>query len=91
MALSVHIGLLEGAGLIQLHKRLGRMQELSGDYDAAFATYARLEAMGQQLVDQAMTLAALVPQAFVRAVPSAGVDPAQADSLTTRARIWLAS
>ena len=73
------------ADLIQLHTRLGRVYELSGNYDAALATYAQLEGRGDQRGDQAMVLAAITLQAVVRAVPSAGIDPVQADRLTTRA------
>jgi len=71
--------------LIDLHTRLGRVHELNGDFDAALATYARLEASGVRTGDQHMLLAAIILQTIVRAVPSAALDVAQADSLTTRA------
>ncbi len=73
------------ADWIDLHTRLGRVYELAGNYPAALATYAKLEALGAQRDDQSMVLAAITPQAVVRAVPSAAVDPVQADQLTTRA------
>jgi tetratricopeptide (TPR) repeat protein len=73
------------ADLIQLHTRLGRVYELGGNYDAALAAYAQLEVKGDQRGDQAMVLAAITLQAVVRALPSAGIDPVQADRLTTRA------
>jgi hypothetical protein len=71
--------------LVDLYTRLGRVQELSGNFDAALTSYGQLEALGVERGDPHIVLAAVILQAVVRAVPSAALDPIQADHLTMRA------
>jgi tetratricopeptide (TPR) repeat protein len=53
----------------------GRVLEISGLHDEALAGYLELEALGERLSEPRFVLAALMPQAALRATPSPMYDP----------------
>lgn len=73
------------AQLTHLFSAYGRALEMSGQYDAALQTYARMEALARERGDQRMELAALVARGTVHSAPTSRFDPEQAQALADAA------
>ena len=71
--------------LIDLHRKLGRIRELSSDFDGALATYGELEQAANARNDQRLKLAALLAQATIFAAPTSHTDAARAEALAHEA------
>jgi len=71
--------------LIHLYTSLGRVCEVSGDFEKALATYRELEEMGAGIGDREMVLASLIPQATIHSIPSDHVDVEQGRAVSERA------
>ncbi|MFQ5593150.1 MAG: AAA family ATPase [Anaerolineae bacterium] len=78
-------GEANGEQLIHLYRNRGRALELNAAYDAALANYAEMAALAEERADRALQLAALIPQATVRATMSPVHDPSQAEALSAQA------
>ncbi len=71
--------------LRHLWSRLGRAQELNGQYDAALQTYAEMLDLARQWSDVRLELDVLLSQATVYAAPTARVETARANALLEHA------
>ena len=74
------IALRSNAGadtLCDVSVRMGRLREMSGDYDGALATYDALEALARQRGDVAMTCQAFLARAAVFCAPTSRFDAAR--------------
>lgn len=60
--------------LVDVSVRMGRLREMTGDYDAALATYDTLEALARQQGDVAMTCQAFLARAAVFCAPTSRFD-----------------
>lgn len=74
-----------GETLRHLCLRLGRMLELTGNYQAALAHYIQMCGLAERRQDRALELAALTAQATIRATPTVVQDLDQAEALCLRA------
>jgi predicted ATPase/class 3 adenylate cyclase len=71
--------------LIHLYTSLGRVYEVSGDFEKAMATYKELEEMGAENGDEEMILAALIPQATIYSIPSDQINGEQGRAVSEHA------
>ena len=71
--------------LLHVYSALGRVYEVSGDFDSALSTYRALEKQGEEQGDREIILAALIPQATIHSIPSDHVDQEQGQVLSDRA------
>jgi class 3 adenylate cyclase/tetratricopeptide (TPR) repeat protein len=70
--------------LVPLHLNLGHALQNSGKNGEALEVYRQLVSLGEERQDPAMQLAGLIPQATLRAIPSAAFDPVEGRKLTRR-------
>jgi class 3 adenylate cyclase/tetratricopeptide (TPR) repeat protein len=84
---AIQIALEIGTGdqLISLYRHLGRAMETSGRPQEAMDKYHELEALGHDRREPAMRLAALIPQATLRSIPSAVFNRKEGRKLSKRA------
>ncbi len=73
-----------GEELGYLYTRLGRTQELRGQYDKALASYEALVSLGKARGDRSLELAGLLPQATVHVVPTMQFDPRRGKALAEK-------
>ena len=74
--------------IIHLYTSCGRAQELSGQYDDALANYQEFESLAHERDDDAMRLAALLPQATVHSTYTGKFDPERGEQLSKQALIF---
>ena len=67
--------------LIHLYTRRGRVLEVSGNVNGALENYRALEALGQELGEPALELAAQLAQATIYATPTVQNNPTKARQL----------
>ncbi len=77
---------VEDQQLLHVYTRLGRTLELSGMYAEALETYQELESVGVEQAKPALELAALLPQATIRATPNPYHDADLSRALSERSR-----
>jgi tetratricopeptide (TPR) repeat protein len=61
--------------IVDLYTGLGRVQEISGNYQGALRNYEKLEEIGRERSDDGIRLGALLPQATTYSTLSSELDP----------------
>jgi tetratricopeptide (TPR) repeat protein len=71
--------------LSDLYLKLGRVYEVSGNYDAALQRYEEMESLARERGDRNMELGSLMARATVYAIPSIRSGSTEAEALSNRA------